>query len=122
MSSVLPPTLDIAIEVRPLGSLSRLEVAGDIDVRTAPHLDAALSRLIAAGQVDLVLDFTAVQFIDSSGLAVLVRALKRIRPQNGRFRLICKSVPIQKLFTITGLSRSLDIFDTEAELLSKLQG
>src|SRR2546428_537100 len=114
-------TLDIAMKVRPVaGTLPCLEVAGDIDVRTAPRLRSALHSLIDAGHNSLVLDFTAVTYIDSSGMGVLVGALKRVREHRGRIRLICQSVAIQKLFRITGLTRIFDIFESEQALVCRV--
>ncbi|MHB2017818.1 MAG: STAS domain-containing protein [Candidatus Xenobia bacterium] len=96
-------------------------VEGEIDIATAPRFKAVLLELIARGHVNLVLNFNGVRYIDSTGLGVLLGALKRVREKEGRILLVCSSVRIQKLFAITGLSKVFDIFGTEEELRKKLK-
>ncbi|HEY4000880.1 MAG TPA: STAS domain-containing protein [Candidatus Xenobia bacterium] len=112
--------LDFSIQSRPLNDdLVEVRVEGEIDVATAPKLREILYDLIGAGNYDLALDFNKVHYIDSTGMGVLVGALRRVREHDGRILLICKHVRIKKLFTITGLSRVFDIFDSEQDLLAK---
>lgn len=114
--------MDFSVYSRPLSDeLVCVAVEGEVDVATAPKLKEILYDLIAAGNYDLVLDFKKVRYIDSTGMGVLVGALKRVREHDGRILLICTNVRIQKLFTITGLSRVFDIFPNEEELMKKVK-
>ena len=77
---------------------------GEIDVATVPELDRVLRGLIdrTAGQTVRV-DMAGVTFIDSSGLGVLVSALKRAREQQGTIVVEHLDGAPRKVFEITGL-------------------
>ena len=78
---------------------------------TAPSLRERLVQLIDDGRVHLVIDLTPVDFLDSTGLGVLVGTLKRIRQADGELRLVVPQERIKKLFEITGLTKVFDIVD-----------
>ena len=61
-----------------------VRVRGEIDLYTAPQLWETIDGMIAGTPHELVVDLSDVTFIDSTGLSVLVRAHKRLRPVNGR--------------------------------------
>ena len=77
-------------------------VLGEIDIATAPDLEAALSELSAAPCVTL--DFSGVSFMDSSGIAVLSRSVRR-RADRATIRLIGVSPFIRRSMEICGLDR-----------------
>lgn len=83
-----------------------LAVAGEIDVATSPELRRELHQLADREPARLVLDLHAVTFIDSSGLGVLVGALKRLREDGRGDILILEGLqePVRKVFDITGLT------------------
>jgi anti-sigma B factor antagonist len=88
----------------------RLLVArGEIDVYTSPDFRRELQALIAGADDRVVVDFAAVDFIDSSGLGVLVGALKRAREQGVVIVLRSMSPATQKVFDITGLTQLFEI-------------
>jgi anti-sigma B factor antagonist len=60
-----------------------VSVRGEVDLYTAPYLWAEIDDVIAESPDRLVIDLSNVTFIDSSGLSVLVRAHKRLRPVDG---------------------------------------
>ncbi len=64
-----------------------------------------LTGVVAEGRSPLVVDLTAVDFLDSTGLGVLVKALKRIREHDGRLAVVATSERIAKIFRITGLAK-----------------
>jgi anti-sigma B factor antagonist len=82
-------------------------VRGEIDVATSPQLRNDLSTLIAGGARHLTLDFTAVSFVDSSGLGVLVGTYKRLREDGGSIRIVGAQPSVRKVFEITGLETAL---------------
>ena len=80
-----------------------VRVQGELDLESAPALERALSQLAAGGR--LLIDLDAVEFMDSSGLAVLLRA-RQAAQQNGH-RLAVRfagSPTIARLFELTGTS------------------
>jgi len=80
-----------------------LEVEGEIDLATAPRLRERLLSAVNDGELNLVVDLRGVGFIDSTGLGVLIGALKRVRLHEGDLRLVCPERGIRKVFDITGL-------------------
>jgi anti-sigma B factor antagonist len=86
-----------------------VDVAGEVDVYTAPTLRDHISQLVADGQYHLVLDLEEVAFLDSTGLGVLVGGLKRVRAHEGTLSLVCTQERILKVFRITGLTKVFPI-------------
>src|SRR4051794_17011221 len=86
-----------------------LVVSGEIHVSTAPELSERLNGAIADGKTRLVLDFTGVEFIDSTGLSVLLNALRRLTRSSGAMSLVCTNPTVLRLFEITRLDSTFDI-------------
>jgi len=93
-------------------------VAGEIDVYTAPQLREQLVELVDSGRYDLVIDMERVEFLDSTGLGVLVGGLKRVRAHDGSLRLVCTQERILKIFRITGLTKVFPIYDSVADAVA----
>ncbi len=87
-------------------------VHGDIDMTTAPRLREQVVRVVSDGQPHVVLDLEDVDFIDSTGLGVLVALLKRTRGQGGDLRLVSTRSSLRKLLELTALDRALPMADT----------
>lgn len=94
-----------------------VEVNGEIDVYTAPRLREALISLVDAGSYRLIIDMEGVEFLDSTGLGVLVGGLKRVRAHDGGIDLVCTQGKILRIFRITGLSKVFPIHDSIAAAL-----
>jgi anti-sigma B factor antagonist len=95
-----------------------IEVSGEIDVYTAPRLREALIGLVDAGNFRLIVDMERVEFLDSTGLGVLVGGLKRVRAHDGSIDLVCTQGRILRIFRITGLSKVFDIYDSVDEAVA----
>src|SRR5580658_7893734 len=89
-----------------------LAVKGEIDVYTAPRLREQLVELVSQGHRQIVVDLEGVDFLDSTGLGVLVGGLKRLRSNDGDLALVCTQSRILKVFEITGLTKVFPIFDS----------
>lgn len=94
-----------------------VEVAGEIDVYTAPRLREVVVGAIDAGHTRLVIDIESVAFLDSTGLGVLVGALKRVRAENGSLDIICTSDRLLRIFAITGLDKVFGLHTSIDELV-----
>ena len=97
--------MDLTLETREQGGRTVVLIGGEIDVYTAPVLRDAISDLVAAGSHDLVVDMTRVEFLDSTGLGVLVGGLKKVRAHDGSLELVCHQERLLKIFRITGLAK-----------------
>lgn len=103
--------MDIKIEVREVNNLPLIKVSGEVDVYTAPKLKSRILDLIDNGKYTMIIDLNDVDFMDSSGLGVLVGGLKRVGPHKGSIKLVCNRPNILKIFKITGLNKVFEIFD-----------
>lgn len=102
--------------------LSILKVGGEIDVYSAPNLREALINLVNDGKYHIVVDMENVDFLDSTGLGVLVGGLKRVRAHQGSLGLVCDKERILKIFRITGLTKVFAIYSSVDEAVSEEQG
>jgi anti-sigma B factor antagonist len=111
-------SVDLSLTTRDEGDRTVVAVGGEIDVYTAPKLREQLVDLVNAGRYHLVVDMEGVEFLDSTGLGVLVGGLKRVRAHEGSLRLVCTQERILKIFRITGLTKVFPIHDTVSEALT----
>jgi len=89
-----------------------LTVTGEIDMATAPRFRQRLLAVISAGTQNVVIDLSGVDFIDSTGLGVLMGAAKRVRSTGGDIRLVMAGSRLADLIELTRLDRVLDVFDS----------
>jgi anti-sigma B factor antagonist len=89
-----------------------VDVEGEIDVYTAPRLRELLIDLVNKNNYQLVVNMEKVEFLDSTGLGVLVGGLKRVRAHDGSLDLVCTQERILKIFRITGLTKVFGIHET----------
>jgi anti-sigma B factor antagonist len=80
-----------------------LGVATDIDICSAPAVQEAVVRLLDAGRRHFVLDLSAVRFLDSMGLGMIVAITKRIRAHAGSLLLTCSDDHVRRVFRAGGL-------------------
>lgn len=104
--------MDLRLDVSVHGAWSVLRVGGEVDVATAPKLRERLIALVNDQRVHLVVDLSDVDFIDSTGLGVLIGALKRVRSRDGDLHLVCSEPRTLRVFEITGLDQVFRIHDT----------
>lgn len=109
---------DLRISKRDEGDDVILVLTGEIDVSTAPRLRDELNRLIHEPSGRVILDLSAVTFLDSTGLGVLVGRLKQMRIGGGELDLVVTSDRLLKNFAITGLDKVFHLFPTLDEALA----
>jgi anti-sigma B factor antagonist len=98
-----------------------INVTGEIHVQTAPRFSRRLSQAIDNGNTSIVLDLSAVEFIDSTGLSVLLNGLRQVTAVQGRLALVCANPTVLRLFQITSLDDTFDIFAGRAEAFAHVQ-
>lgn len=82
-----------------------LDVVGEVDLYTAPALRDEIASLIQGGARKLVVNLEQVGFMDSSGLGVLIGALRRLKEHDGQLALVCNEGSTLKIFAVTGLDK-----------------
>ena len=104
--------MELGLDVTDHDGTTVLAVRGEVDVYTAPRLREKLVELVAQGKYRIVVDLEAVDFLDSTGLGVLVGGLKRLRSHDGDLGLVCTQQRILKVFEITGLTKVFAIHES----------
>lgn len=104
--------MDLSLETREVDGTTVVAVGGEIDVYTAPRLRDRITELVASGVTRVVIDMESVEFLDSTGLGVLVGGLKKVRAHDGSLHLVCTQDRLLKIFRITGLSKVFVIHDS----------
>jgi anti-sigma B factor antagonist len=95
-----------------------VSAAGELDVHTAPALQAELSPRSQQPNAALIVDLTDVGFIDSTGLGVLVTTLKHVREAGGTLDVVVTSSRVLKVFALTGLDVVIPLHSTLDEALA----
>ncbi len=107
--------MDLNVEVEKAGDASLLKVSGEVDVFTAPKIREKLIDLVDQGEHNIIVSLEGVDFLDSTGLGVLVAGLKRVKMHEGTLSVVCTKEKILKIFRITGLTKVFPIYDTVEE-------
>ncbi len=89
-------------------------------MHAAPELRAELQRVCSTQSPRVLIDLSQVSFIDSTGIGVLVGALKRAREAGGALVLVCPVPRLRRIFEITGLLQALPMYQARSEALSAL--
>jgi anti-sigma B factor antagonist len=110
--------MELGLDVRKVDSHAVVDVTGEIDVYTAPKLREKLIDLVSEGSYNVVVNLEGVEFLDSTGLGVLVGALKRVKAHDGSLSLVCTQDKILKIFKITGLTKVFPIYEAVEEAVS----
>jgi anti-anti-sigma factor len=106
-----------------------IEIHGELDLGTAPELERPLEEAVADGAASLLVDLSGCQFIDSTGIALLVRAWQKTSQDgNGddgggvRGFVICSpSEQVRRVLEITGLELSIPIHPSRDEAIAALR-
>jgi anti-sigma B factor antagonist len=98
-----------------------IAVTGEIHVTTAPQFSQRLNDAIADGVRGVVIDMSGVEFIDSTGLSVLLNGLRRVTRNDGRLSLVVTNPTVLRLFEITRLDSTFDIQPTREAAMARVQ-
>ena len=116
---------EFSVEEQNQGSAWVLAVTGELDLRTSPELEERLARVWAAGAELVILDLRRIEFMDSTGLRVLLGAHQRAQESGRRFALVRGADQVERVLTLTGVRDLLTVVDEPEELLagdSSLEG
>ncbi len=118
--SPVVPHFELSDEHSPSGT-HIINVRGEIHVQTAPRFAQRLAEAIDKGNTAIVLDLSAVEFIDSTGLSVLLNGLRQVVAAHGRMAIVCANPTVLRLFEITSLDETFDIFPSRPEAFAYVQ-
>ena len=117
--------MDLRLRTRPFSAQTErvmvVEVAGELDLHSAPQLRAEVGRALENNVPRIVIDLAGVTFLDSTGVGVLVGALKRARAATGALNFCGAQPRVRRVFEITGLLGALPLFDTRDQACAALE-
>ncbi|MGH2876315.1 MAG: STAS domain-containing protein [Solirubrobacteraceae bacterium] len=106
------------VEVRRLQDAAVIAVAGELDLASGPELEAELERVAGPDMRLLVIDLSGLEFMDSTGLSIIVRAHQRLDGEGCELGLVRGSPQVQRLLDLTGVAERLRIVDAPDELIN----
>jgi anti-sigma B factor antagonist len=107
--------LDLTTEPRRNGV--HIALSGELDISTAPRVEEELRRVEQDAPAVIVLDLRALEFMDSTGLRVIVSADGRARDEGRSLRLVRGPEAVQRIFRVTRLDERLEIGDDPDALI-----
>ena len=102
--------ISLAVERSRGDGYELLEVEGELDIATAPRMIAALNESFARLDRPLIVDLSSVDFMDSTGLALLMNAHRRVKRRGQGFAIVCPGGPISRVFEIADMVDSLHVY------------
>lgn len=99
-----------------------VSVRGELDLSTAPDFEGPLDQVLESGSGSVLIDLTGCEFIDSTGIALIVRAWQRLDSgENGRGLVICcQNDQVRRVLEITGLELSIPVHGSRDDALAAL--
>jgi anti-sigma B factor antagonist len=109
------------------GGVRLIEVHGELDLSTALQLEEPLEDAVREPDGAVLIDLADCQFIDSTGIALIVRAWQRVdagagNGGKGGLVLCCQNEQVRRVLEVTGLEHSLRVFETRDEAAAALRG
>ncbi len=92
-------------------------IDGTIDLNNSPQLRKAFDNYTHNNIKKILMDFSSVTYIDSSGLATLIELMQRLKKLDGKFRIYNMCGKVKNIFEITKLYKLFEIFDTQEAAL-----
>lgn len=119
--------MPVAFEVRTEtsdGDVHHIFVRGELDLATAPRLAEELTTARTGGDASILIDLSDCSFIDSSGLALIIKSWRDLEGRQGDERLVlcCAGAQVQRLLRITGTDEAIPVFDGPDEAIASLRG
>ncbi len=110
-------SMDITTRTR--NDVTLVAFAGNLDSNTSPRAQQVLDEVLASSGKKIVIDFTALDYISSAGLRILLGTAKRLSGAGGALHLFGLNQTVREVFDISGFSTILAVFPTEADALKR---
>jgi anti-sigma B factor antagonist len=107
----------LAVERSRVDGYELLAVKGELDIATAPRMISALNEAFAELERPLLVDLSSVDFMDSTGLALMMNAYRRVKRRGQGFAIVCPGGPISRVFEIADMVESLHVCPDRASAL-----
>jgi anti-sigma B factor antagonist len=108
----------VEITITNPGEKTVLSINGRIDTSTATELEQAINKEIGLGKRQILLDFSRVSYISSSGLRVLLATAKKLKNPGDKFGICSLSPEVLKVLRLAGFTSIFSIYSSEGEALA----
>jgi anti-sigma B factor antagonist len=110
------------VDTEPLDGGHAVNVSGELDQATVPELKRVLGEALDSQNAGAVfVDLSDCEFIDSTGLSLLVQAERRLTEEQRGFAICCPKADVKRLLELTGIDEAVGMFDTRDEAVAALQ-
>lgn len=107
-------------ETLPIGdTIAAIRGAGRLNMVSASALRETVSEALSAGRTRIVVDFSGIDFVDSSGLGALIGCLKSARQAGGDLRIAQPSAQVSMVLQLSNLDRVLKSYSSAGEAYSE---
>jgi anti-sigma B factor antagonist len=110
---------EFQVQVHLEGSTKLISVSGELDLASGPELESELDKVSAPQTTLLVVDLRELEFMDSTGLSIIVRAHQRLAETGCELGLVRGSTQVQRLLDLTGVAERVRLVGAPEELLNR---
>jgi len=115
--NVISEDKNMQLRTSSAGEITVIKIEGNLDTQSSPEAQDELNRLMDEGSQKLLLDFSDLAYISSSGLRVLLTVAKRLAPDEGEMRICNLNDVVNEVFEVSGFSTILNVFPSNSEAL-----
>jgi anti-anti-sigma factor len=109
---------EFQVQVRREAQTEFIAVIGELDLASGPQLESELDRIVPAETTQVVVDLRELEFMDSTGLSIIVRAHQRLAEAGCELSLVKGSTQVQRLLDLTGVAERVRLVAAPEELLN----
>jgi anti-sigma B factor antagonist len=109
---------DFRVDLRVENRAAIIAVTGELDLASSPDLEQQLDQVWRSDAEQLVLDLRGLEFMDSTGLSIIVGAHQRVAETGRRLSVVKGPPQVQRLLDLTGVSERLQLVDTPEEVVT----
>ncbi|MEA2168292.1 MAG: anti-sigma factor antagonist [Solirubrobacteraceae bacterium] len=118
MTQLLAPILHVASEL--VGDVHVVTADGELDMASAPQLETEIDACLSGGSATIVLDLTGLTFIDSAGLALMVRTDRRLFERNRYFGIVAWDEDLRQALSYAGVDQAMPLFHSVESALDNV--
>jgi anti-sigma B factor antagonist len=113
--------LQFRVDTEPLEGGHAVNITGELDQATVPELKRVLGEALESHYGAVFIDLSDCEFIDSTGLSLLVQAQRRLTDDGRGFAICCPKADVKRLLQLTGIDEAVGMFDTRDEAIAALR-
>ncbi len=113
--------MNLQIQSETVDDKTIMSLRGDVDLGGAPELRAILSPILESDNPRLLIDLSGVNFMDSTGVGIIVNAFNRVREKQGAIAFCTPTPRVHRVLQISGLLTKLPLYETREAALTALE-